>query len=476
MENFNEILELLKKHTGTCLITEKDREVSYPELVTHIRENLNILNQHQLHSANGQPCAVLDISMGWKCIPIILAFILNRITVVPVDCFHNPKQAEYIKKKFNGSLFIDTNTVDENGVLHKDAIDLKGTQFMYELSNIAFVLFTSGTTGVPKGVKLSYSNVLSNLKGILEYFTLGKYDRLFIIRPLTNASAITGELLPALINGSSIYLKPPNQSPLVSPVIMNQHSITVFCSTPSVVINLLPIMSRHKLNKLRLIVLSGECLNQAQLKIIKSHFPEVALWNAYGLTEASPRVSCTKHILDASCVGLPLSNLQVKIVNDKGKPCTDGELGELMVSGPNVMKGYFNDPIQTSNKMKDGWLYTSDKAMLKDGRLYVVGRKDEMIIRSGMNIFPNEIEGYLVNHPNVKEAIVFGKKDVKIGERIYAWIVLNNKQLKTKPSDLFQYFIDEGIDSLAWPNVIEIKEDLPKTLTGKVCRNWEETK
>ncbi|SIA39252.1 AMP-binding domain-containing protein [Mycobacteroides abscessus subsp. abscessus] len=257
---------------------------------------------------------------------------------------------------------------------------------------------------------------------------------------------------------------------------MKQHSITVFCSTPSVVINLLPIMSRHKLNNLRLIVLSGECLNQAQLKIIKSNIPEVALWNAYGLTEASPRVSCNKQILDASCVGLPLSNLHVKIVNDKGEPCTDGELGELMVSGANVMKGYFNDPIQTSKKMKDGWLYTSDKAMLKDGRLYVVGRKDEMIIRSGMNIFPNEIEGYLVNHPNVKEAIVFGKKDVKIGERIYAWVVLNNRLLKTKPSDLFQYFIDEGIDSLAWPNVIEIKEDLPKTLTGKVSRNWEETK
>ncbi|MBU8772117.1 class I adenylate-forming enzyme family protein [Cytobacillus oceanisediminis] len=470
------LLNIIKEHRGICLIDEKDGEISYPFLVNLVQENVEVLSRCQLQSKHNQSVAIVDTTIGWRCIPIILALLIRKITIIPVDSYHSPGQTNRLIKEFDGALLINSKSMGEAGVVDYEKINSSAIDYFKELEEVAFILYTSGTTGNPKGVMLTYFNIWSNVQGILEYFNLKKTDRICIIRSLTNASAITGELLPSILTGSSIYLKNPMQSPLSIPRIIKQYSISILCTTPSVLMNLIPIFKRYNLNNLHSIVLSGECLKNEQLLSIKAAFPEIKLMNSYGLTEASPRVSCcieNLHEYGANCVGRPLSDVQVQVIKKDGYICQEGEVGELIVSGPNIMKGYFRNPYETQNKIKKGWLHTSDKGMIKNGLIYILGRSDEMIIRSGMNVFPSEIENHLLCHPNVKEALVFGVSDSKIGQKIIAWVVLKDKNIQTNRKDLYQHFIKSASDARIWPNIIEVKQDLPKTVTGKMSRRHE---
>lgn len=338
----------------------------------------------------------------------------------------------------------------------------------HELDDVALLLFTSGSTSIPKCVMLTYSNVFSNLEEIINYSELQETDKVLISRPLSNVSAITGEILLSLIKGCSMFVKERNISPLYLRKIINEKSITTLFTTPTIATYLARISTNLKVPSLKNIILSGESLKELQLKEIEKLGDDISIWNVYGLTEASPRISYNKNIsISNNCVGKPLGNIKIKIIDTQsGKDLNNGGEGELLVNGPNIMKGYYGDPIATKSKIKNGWLFTGDIAKIINGQLYILGRKDWLIIRGGENINPIEVESIFENIPGIQECMAFKvEKDLK--SELNVWIVTNSVITK---SSIYKYLSEKRIDNYLWPDNIFIKNELPKLPNGKLAR------
>lgn len=220
---------------------------------------------------------------------------------------------------------------------------------------------------------------------------------------------------------------------------------------------------------LKHIVISGECMSKATgMKIIHA-FPKASIYHSYGLTEASPRVCYlpSEYFETApDCVGIPLKTVNVEIRNSVGEIVPTGTVGTLWVKGPNTMLGYYNDPLGTQSVLIDGWLCTGDMAVVKpNGFIKILGRADDMIIRSGMNIYPAEIESNLKNDPRVTDVLVYGTTDTQMGCNINMEIVgdfCNVNEVKQLCIEL--------LPPHQVPNRIKLFSELPKTGTGKIIR------
>ena len=280
----------------------------------------------------------------------------------------------------------------------KEAVEAANIE---ELQDVAFLMFTSGTTGLPKGVMLTNENIISNLEAINSYFDLNGMKNICIGRPLVHIAVLTGELLYALCSGLTIYFF---EEPFVAQRLLSylvQERIDVFCATPTLYYAL-SIVDRAKVCPVKVGALSGEVLNENIARKIADGFPNTAFYNVYGLTEHSPRVSAllpSEFKAKLGSVGRPIGCVSTKIENE-----------ELLVKSDSVMKGYYADKEQTQKKKRDGWLYTGDRAHYdSDGYLYIDGRKDTMLIRAGMNIYPEEIEIVALNIDGVEDCLVYGE-------------------------------------------------------------------
>jgi len=190
----------------------------------------------------------------------------------------------------------------------------------------------------------------------------------------------------------------------------------------------------------------------------------------YGLTEASPCTHCNPldETYRRNTIGLPMPLTLAKIVKDDGTDAEYGESGELCVKGPQIMKGYWQQPEETKKCLKDGWLYTGDIAVMnEDGFFSIVDRKKDMILVSGFNVFPNEVEGVIVAHPKVLEVAVVGVPDDKSGERVKAFVVASDSSLN---EDEIKKYCKENLAGYKCPKAIEFRDDLPKAITGKILR------
>ncbi|MGN7401942.1 class I adenylate-forming enzyme family protein [Cytobacillus praedii] len=455
--------QLLKQHRGYCVLYENGEGILYEEIIRLAEENVQVLRDSGYKMGN---VILVDVELGWRFIPIMLAAIKLNITLIPYDSFHNPSQFLELRKIFDKDPLFNSDCLTPQGNIKKNYSPFYSNNV---LDDVCFLLYTSGTTGNPKGVMLTYENIFANVTGILNYFKLKKSDRLMIVRPLNNASALTGELLPSLITGNAIFIKPPTTPPTTIPRLVNTLKITALCTTPTVIHYLVSSFQKYTSLSLKKLVLSGEMVNEHHIKKIQSSFKEVTIWNAYGLTEAGPRVSCLTTSIDlqnVNCVGSPIMNVQTKVINNDGKELPEGEEGELLVSGPSIMKGYFMDDELTQEKIKNGWLYTADIARIVNGMIFVRGRKDSMFIRGGNNVFPTEIESVLLTHTSIKDALVFFNKEMN-KTKVCAWIVLKKK---ISIDNIYEFLIKSGVDSRLWPDSIEIKNTINRTSSGKIKR------
>jgi len=212
-------------------------------------------------------------------------------------------------------------------------------------------------------------------------------------------------------------------------------------------------------------------LSTETLKTFEQRFSKVVLLEGYGLTEASPVVSLNplQGLRKPGSIGLPLPGVEVKVVREDESEAPCGEIGELIVKGPNVMLGYFHRPEETKKAIRGGWLFTGDMAKIdNDGYIYIAGRKKEMILSRGMNVYPTEIENVLKAHPEIKEAAVVGKKDKIRGEAPAAFIVLENGSCLCE-KEILQFCRDK-LASYKIPRLIEFRKELPKTPTGKLLK------
>lgn len=328
-----------------------------------------------------------------------------------------------------------------------------------DLADVALLMCTSGTTGSPKGAMITYHNLLTNLGDIAGYFDLYTADRILIARPLYHCAVLTGEFLISLLKGLTIVFQSGGFNPARVLQAVDQHRITVLCGTPTLLYHLGRLAAQRPNDvPLRVIALSGECLPESTARRIRAGFPETDIYHVYGLTEASPRVSC---LLPAwfdripTSVGRPLPALRARIAD-----------GELLIRGDSVMKGYYGDPETTRRVLADGWLHTGDMAAMdEDGRLTIQCRKDHLIIRAGMNIYPQEIEEALKADGRIQEVLACGIADPVAGQRILLQAVAPGLT-RTAVYDLCR----ATLPSYQMPDQIELVDALPRNASGKVVR------
>ena len=411
---------------------------------------------------NGVECCAILCSSEMAAAISLLACFSAGVTAVPLSM----RYGEAHCNKILDTISPDAIIMDTNGEL--TVYKLKDCQYIAPEEHPALVMCTSGTTGKPKGAMLSEKNILTNVSDISDYFTMDKNDTILITRPLYHCAVLTGEFLTAIVRGANIRFYSEQFNPTKMLELIKEYGITAFCGTPT----LLSIMARFNRSNatetLRHICISGECMGAEVGRKIRAAFPICTIYHIYGLTEACPRVSYLppEHFEEyPDCVGIPLKSVSIKILNEQGNLCHENEEGILYVKGDNVMLGYYREPEKTAKVLKDGWLCTGDIAMINGvGFLKIKGRNDDLIIKSGMNVYPAEIEGVIKQDPRVKEVLVYGFHNsfgTQIGMKLVGEFSSSEevKQLCMKVLPSFQV-----------PSVIELVDGLPKNGSGKIIR------
>ncbi|QDQ00083.1 fatty acid--CoA ligase family protein [Lysinibacillus fusiformis] len=335
----------------------------------------------------------------------------------------------------------------------------------------AIILYTSGTTGSPKGAMLTHGNVYSNARDVADYLDYKADDRIIATLPVFHVFALTVVVNAPLISGATVLLA-PRFSPVEIFALAKQQKATVFAGVPTMYNFLyqLPEGNPEDFSTIRLAISGGASLPVALLHNFEEKF-SVRVSEGYGLSEASP-VTCFNPLdrdRKAGSIGTSINNVENRVVDTNGQEVPIGEVGELIVRGPNVMKGYYKMPEETAMAIRDGWLYTGDLAKVdEEGYLYIVDRKKDMIIVGGFNVYPREVEEVLFAHNNIVEAAVVGFPDPNFGEAVHAYVVL--KEVAATTSDDILAYCAKHMVKYKVPKIIEIMEELPKNTTGKILR------
>lgn len=332
------------------------------------------------------------------------------------------------------------------------------------------LLYTSGTTGKPKGAMLSHFNLISNVRSLDDASDLGPDDRFICVLPMFHSFAWTVCVLLPLYLGSTMYIL-DSFGPKELLRTLVEDKITVFCGVPSMFAVLVRAGEAARFS-LKLAIAGGAGLPAEVQKGFEAKF-SFPLIEGYGLSEASP-VCCLNPLAPEAVrkpgsIGVPLPRVRMRLVNDQDNDVPQGEVGEIVVQGPNVMQGYWNLPEATAETLRNGWLHTGDLGRQdEDGYFYVVDRKKDMIICAGFNVYPREVEEVLLSHPQVVEAAVIGVGDPLKVETVKAFVVLENPG--SVDGRALQEFLKDRLASYKIPRLWEFVSDLPKGATGKVLK------
>lgn len=342
------------------------------------------------------------------------------------------------------------------------------------LNEVKLILFTSGTTSTPKAIMLTEENIYSNVMAICKYLKIGCEDSLLLVKDLSHSSSIIGELFVGLISGCKIVLTTKLSLSSTILKILQKEKIGVFFAVPTLLKGIMNYkrLSQFDLSNLKIINFYGASMHENDILKLINIFPEVNIIYSYGQTEASPRVTYIEKedlILHSASCGRPIENVKVSIVDDTGKPLFPYESGEIVVSGPNVMLGYYKNEDKTKIAKRDGKLYTGDLGYMDEfGFLYVTGRIDNMIISGGKNIYPEEIEGVLTTNEDISEALVISTNKENEVSELTAYVVM--KEEKEFDYNKVFYFCRKHLEDYKIPKDIVVVKELQKTPSGKIKR------
>ncbi|QQZ08274.1 fatty acid--CoA ligase family protein [Heyndrickxia vini] len=355
-----------------------------------------------------------------------------------------------------------------SSVVSSGRIEFEGPELLED--DVAVILYTSGTTGRPKGAMLTHKNLYSNAKDIGDYLKMNSDDTVITTLPMFHVFSLSVVVNAPLISGSTIIIV-PKFSPKDIFRLIKKYQATVFAGVPTMY-NFLyqyPEGNPSDFSSLRLCISGGSSLPVALLKNFEKKF-NVFVSEGYGLSEASP-VTCFNPLdrpRKAGSIGTNIIHVENKVVNELGEELPPGQVGELVVRGPNVMKGYYNMPEETAVTIRDGWLYTGDLAKMdEEGYFYIVDRKKDMVIVGGFNVYPREVEEVLYEHPDVVEAAVIGVPDPEQGEVVKCFVVRKNDALTEA---VLMEYCKQHLAKYKLPHSIEFIEELPKNTTGKILR------
>ena len=499
-QNFYQLLEKnARKYGKKPAIFEDNLKITHSELKHYVDSFARYL-ELSAGIQKGDHVAIL-MQNSKEFIIALLAITKLGAVAIPVNTFLKKNEIEYILDHSDSKLLItqekfqkeltdifqntkvqkiiwagDYKNFDQKNLPFDEGLSMEDYEHIQpqgKLDDVAIMVYTSGTTGKPKGVMLTYKNIFSNLVNIEKLFKLTHKDRFIVYLPMFHTFTLTATVLLPLYVGSAIVVI---KSILPFSNILKQtllKRVTIFMGVPEVY----NALSKAKLpwyfmwfNKLRVFVSGAAPLPEATLKRMREKFPKVPLLEGYGLSEASPVVSINRlEKQKPLSVGPPLPDYQVKIVDDELMELPTGEIGEIIVKGDNVMKGYYKDPTATEETVINGWLLTGDMGYVdEEGYIYIVDRKKDLIISKGINIYPREIEEALMSHPEIEEAAVVGKKDETQGEIPVAFIKLTEGSNLTEKE--IRNYLKDKLANYKIPKLFYFVEDMPRNATGKILK------
>jgi len=416
---------------------------------------------------------------------VLYAALKSGAVVVPINNFLKAPEIQHIVDDCGLSCLVTSSDFQEtvaklHGVRAALIDDLENRPPTSEpawptvnRSDTALIIYTSGTTGKPKGAILSHGNIASNVHSCIQALEETDDDRLTLLLPMFHSFMLTVCIFTPLSMGAGIVLIRSLHPFKAAMREMIFNRATIFVGIPQIFQALaqanIPFWM-HWVLKLRMAVSGAAPLPRETLEAFerKMHIP---LLEGYGLSEASPVVSFNPYhsVRKPGSVGLPLPDIEVKIFDDHDRELPPEQVGEIVVRGPNVMQGYYNQPEETAATLRDGWLHTGDVGRKDaDGYIYIVDRRKEMLLVRGMNVYPREIEEVIYQFPNVREAAVVARADEKRGEVPIAFVI-PVEGAKLQPDELLR-FCRERLADYKLPREIRIVELLPHTATGKIAK------
>ena len=334
----------------------------------------------------------------------------------------------------------------------------------------AVILYTSGTTGHPKGAELTHGNLISNTEvSRADIVQAGPDDVIFGGLPLFHVFGQTVALNVSVASGACLTLLPRFDAQHALRIIAG-HQVTVFEGVPTMYVALLhaPERADYDTSSMRMCISGGAALPVEVLRGFEEAF-DVPVLEGYGLSETSPVASFNEldQVRKPGSIGTPIRDVQMRVVTADDDDVPEGEVGEIIIRGPNVMKGYWQRPEATAEALRDGWFHTGDLARVdEDGYFYIVDRKKDMIIRGGYNVYPREIEEVLYEHPAVAEAAVIGLPHPSLGEEVAAAVAL--KPGATITAEELRDYVKSQVAAYKYPRHVWIVDALPKGATGKI--------
>ena len=475
----------LKLKAGDRIAIQLPNLIQYPvAVIAAMKLGLVVVNTNPMYSARELVHQLSD--SGVKVVIVLDQFyetlskalpqteVENVIVTRPIDLLKQPKQA--VLSAIMKSLGKRPKIRGSNVIDFKDTLLVGGSYSPYSssLDDICALQYTGGTTGASKGVKLTQAGLLSNIAQALDVISASpeslKYSVAVAPLPLYHiyAYSLCFGMLPA-IRGHSVLIPDPRNIPLFVSAI-KKFDFDIFCGLNSLFVALLNNKDFQKLNFNHLkITLSG---GMALMKSVADDWQKVTgciVSEGYGMTESSPVISMNPlGFQRIGTAGIPVSGTDIKVVDDQGiEQLVDG-IGELCIRGGQVMAGYWKQPEQTAETIVEGWLHTGDIVSVdKDGYISIVDRLKDMIIVSGFNVYPNELEQVLTGHPSVAQCAAIGVADAKAGEVVKMFVVKADKSLT---QDEVIEFCSQNMAGYKVPKQVEFREELPTTNVGKVLR------
>ncbi|GKX31030.1 long-chain-fatty-acid--CoA ligase [Vallitalea longa] len=472
------------------VIEDNDNYWDYAKLYERIMALRIVLRQHGIkksekiaiicdNSANFFIALIAGLSIGAVVVPIDKQLPIPTVKGlisqfdIRIICFY--------EKYVNSMLYTSSNKIMGIPMLsenHGEWYNIKDGEYsasddILSEEDPAIIFLTSGTSGKRKGVVLTHNALTANIEAIYDYINPNKDDIFFITKTINHVSTLVGELLMALKAGCKVLAYNPMVSPVVQIKRMYTLKPTIVFVNPTILKLLTKAnFSNSQLSSVRSVYTSGAVIDKKTIIDAERLFRQGRIFNVYGLTEAGPRVAAqnSKDMNYKYCsVGKPIMGVEVIIKSDNGTICKHGESGNMYVKTSSMMLGYYNDVKSTKKKIQAGWLDTGDVGYFdSDGYLYVIGRKDDMIIHNAYNVDPNWIESIVSDIKDISECIVFGI-DSNEDNKIICAIKRVNENSAINPNKIIRHCLNY-LAPYECPQEFIEWNNIPKTYNGKLSR------
>jgi long-chain acyl-CoA synthetase len=365
---------------------------------------------------------------------------------------------------------------DANAMSYASLLEGPGdTPTIAEVSedDLALIAYTAGTSGLPKGAMLTHSNLRANLEQMRQApLAIRPDDVVLCILPLFHIFGLNVVLNLGVDVGAKLVLF-ERFHPLTSIDSIREHGVTVIAGAPPAYVAWLavPDPPADAFASVRVAISGAAPLPKEVLTAFKDRFG-VTIWEGYGLTETAPALTSTAvgGVPKPGSIGRSLPGVEIRLVDEDGSDVEEGDPGEVIVRGPNVFRGYWSQPEESARVLRDGWFHTGDVAVADDeGDLYIVDRRRDLILVSGFNVYPREVEDVLRRHPNVGDCAVVGEPDPRTGENVRAVVVADPPGSTVTPEGLLE-FCRRSLAPYKVPSTIDIVAEIPRNAAGKVLR------